>query len=338
MFARIALAALVSVVASCVLSVSPESSCAQGIQIGGPNGVVAGRGFGLRIGGVNGVQFGGGEGARFGPRGNGFQVGGGYGVRVGGWNSGPAYPSARNAQPYQPYQPYAPQYVVPTNSGNPTGLAGSDTPVNARPVVNAPVPASQPADIAAPRPASNPLSSTNRAPAEGQTEYVRLTVPREAGKTVNYTINGTAFQLAPGNSVRMKPGQAWEIGLRDEQGKPKQYTVVEPGEYRFVSSGRGWELKSPIVDGDSIGQSLSSKPDGPVARVAQAPKVSRPSPKTTGDANKSPNNTMTPPAVKLEAPELDQPAVDQPAVDQPAKAQQSVQRPNSVLEFNKDKQ
>ncbi len=60
-----------------------ESSANQGgFQIGGPDGVVIGGGYGLRIGGSDGVQFGGGKGARFGGP-DGVQFGGGAGAKFG---------------------------------------------------------------------------------------------------------------------------------------------------------------------------------------------------------------------------------------------------------------
>ncbi len=65
----------------------PVPASRGGMSIGGPFGVVFGRGRGLSIGGPNGVQIGGGNGARFGGP-EGVQLGNGTGLQFGAGTAG----------------------------------------------------------------------------------------------------------------------------------------------------------------------------------------------------------------------------------------------------------
>lgn len=221
MFARNLLG--VAVVLAVAVLCSPSDAVAQrrGIMIGGPNGLVIGGGNGFRAGGRNGVQFGGGEGARFGPRGTGVQFGGGVGARFG--------PDVQFGGRYQ----YG--YATPTYSGvypaAPNGTTAGY--VTAQPTMNAPT----------------PVRSPNQPTVSSEQEMIVLQYPESAKRSLNYTINGTPFQLAPGNAIRMQSGISWEVGLPAKNGKTKSFNLVEAGTYPITRTESGW-----VVDGEPEAQ------------------------------------------------------------------------------------
>lgn len=213
MFARKLLGGAV-VLAVAVLC-SPDNAVAQrrGIMIGGPNGLVIGGGNGFRAGGRNGVQFGAGEGARFGPRGTGVQFGGGVGARFG--------PDVQFGGRYR-YGYSAPTYypnVYPAASSSAT--AGY---VTAQPTMNAPT----------------PVRSPNQSAVSTEPEMIVLQYPESEKRSLNYTINGTPFQLAPGNAIRMQSGLSWEIGLPGIRGKTNSFKLEKAGTYPITKTETGW--------------------------------------------------------------------------------------------------
>ncbi len=284
----------------------------RGFQIGGPNGVVGGGGMGLRIGGQNGVQFGGGQGARFGPQGQGFQVGGGLGLQFGNWNT-------RGTGGYPAPGTY------PGQIPNPPVAAGGNAPLANTPLLNAP--ATGP-NIAAPRPTSAPVSpqvspqvdtpkpaaTAGVAPQQVATrEKIVLKLSSDAKRPIEYTINGTPFQLSPGSSVVMDPGMTWKIGLNNRKSPDQTYDLVQPGRYTINRSDEGW-----VIDATNNNSLAAQKP----VALAPAPPTESSSP------------TLTEPTPVARVPEIVKPAeTPTPSADAPKTPETA--RPKSVLEFNR---
>ena len=218
MFARKLLGG--AVILAVAMLCSPDDTVAQrrGLRIGGPNGLIIGGGNGFRAGGRNGVQFGGGEGARFGPRGTGVQFGRGVGARFG--------PDVQFGGRYR--NGYAaPNYGSGVYPAAPSGTTAGN--VNAEPTMNAPT----------------PMRSPNQSTVSTEPEMIVLQYPESEKRSLNYTINGTPFQLAPGNAIRMQSGLSWEVGLPARKGKTKSFTLVEAGIYPITRTESGW-----VVDGE----------------------------------------------------------------------------------------
>jgi hypothetical protein len=250
MFARKLLG--VAVILAVVVLCSPNYAYAQrrGIQIGGPNGLVIGGGNGFRAGGRNGVQFGGREGARFGPRGTGVQFGGGVGARFGpdvqfgGRNRyGYAVPSA------------TPNYYPGVYPAAPSGATAGY--VNAQPNMNAPT----------------PVRSANQSVVSTAPEMIVLRYPESAKRSLNYTINGTPFQLAPGNTIQMQSGLNWEIGLPSKNGQSKSFKLVEAGTYPLTQTKNGWAVDAEPVQRIAENTILAPTPAGDVNEEAAEPAV-----------------------------------------------------------------
>ncbi len=191
----------------------------RGLQIGGPNGLIIGGGNGFRAGGPRGVQFGGGEGARFGPRGTGVQFGGGVGARFGpdvqfGGRKGYAYPATSLGPTTYPG-------VVPAGPSGPTAGYGNSVPQLTPPT---------------------PVRSLNQSVISKDPEMVVLKYPESAKRSLNYTINGTPFQLAPGNTIQMQSGLNWEIGIAGKNGQPNSFKLQEAGLYLLKQTDSGWVI------------------------------------------------------------------------------------------------
>ena len=250
----------------------------RGIQIGGPNGLVIGGGYGFRAGGPNGVQFGGGEGARFGPRGAGVQFGGGVGARFGpGLQIGgrytyryPTYPAYRNY-----YSGVAPANV-PDPAVRNSGHAGY---ANAAPSMSAPTPVRSP-----------DTSVVSTAP-----EMIVIQYPESAKQSLRYTINGTPFQLAPGNKIQMQPGLDWEIGLPGKGSKKNAFKLVEPGTYPLKQTENGWK-----VDAEPVSRSADEPVLAPTPAEENSILAPTPSVEPQEEAVEPPANSDVEPTVFIE--------------------------------------
>ena len=139
-----------------------------------------------------------------------------------------------------------------------------------------------------------------------------LRYPNESRRSLFYTVNGSNFQLSPGNSLRMKAGQTWKIGVKDGRGKRREYLLDEPKEYVFEKSGSGWVLDASEV---------SVQPPAEL--------VTKPLPSKTSSTKSA--------VPKVEHAKVSQAKVSQakvkPASDSRA-TQVKPQQPTSILEFN----
>ncbi len=224
----------------------------QPFQLGGPRfGIRAGGGQGTTIGGsVFGMHFGAGRGAHFGGPNFGMQFGGGQGVQIGRLNyrnqtypqryySQPVYPQGTVYPQNQPQQPtLAPQ--VPTNPPQ-SGINQSNAyaeQVYGQATVQ---PTTATNDVAR---ANMEKQSTRTA---NQTslakDMIRVTLPETAETRMNYTLNGTRFELGPGDSINMAGKQSWIIGFSPSKSAGiKEYTLDQPGQFLFEKTDAGWDL------------------------------------------------------------------------------------------------
>lgn len=180
-------------------------------QIGGSQGVVIGGGMGLRIGGRNGVQFGGGEGARFGPPATGVQFGGGQGARFGPSSTGVQFGGGQGAK-------FGALQLGGT--GNPSTFNRNPQSLNSN---------GQPAGVA-------------------PNDRKVLSLPAEASQPVRYSLNGTQFQLQPGDQTFLQKNQDWTVKFSPVPGQPERAVgIVELGVYEFSEGADGWELSTPTA-------------------------------------------------------------------------------------------
>lgn len=294
----------------------------RGVSIGGRDGVNFRRGLGWRFGPPGaGLQVGGGQGFRAGTPYEGLQMGAGQGFRAGtpyegfqfgngqGMQAGQLNPPAYPATIPQPAN-YPPGYVPQPVMVGPNAVAPSTSPG-----VNAPTPANgsaaQPTmQPAAARPAEDvdrrprldaPVPDRQQLPAENVNgvvspprvpDMIVLKYPADARRSLQYSVNGTSFQLAPGNSVRMKSGQDWRVGIPMGRGQRQEFTIREAGNYLVDRTESGWTINSengqPVVEVESP-RPEPTQPPNPA--VAPQPTTTKPVPDQTkqeaGDETKS---------------------------------------------------
>ncbi len=313
----------------------------QGVVIGGSRGVQFGGGQGARFGPAGrGVQFGGGQGVMMGP-----QYAPQYGVQpqyAQGYPAGQPYqmsPDLRGPMSGQPSHVAA--NGVFQSPGNFGMQPGTSLYGQANPNMNGyvPAPADRAEQIAAPQPNSARSAlydrrisksipnggkrlNDERANVQGasratydatpavlnQPEAIMLRYPKGAKRSLSYTVNGSDFQLAPGNSLRMQPGQTWKIGVADGDGDRRQYLLDETKEYVLEKSGSGW-----ILDAKEI-------------QLKDVP--------TRGVPIKAPNRVVTK-AVPAEKSPATAPVT--PPIGAKTKSPANLGQPKSVLEFNDSK-
>ncbi len=89
-----------------------------------------------------------------------------------------------------------------------------------------------------------------------------LRLDAAASKPVRYALNGTPFQLTPGNETILQRDQKWALTYVPGPGQPERsLTIDDPGTYVFREGPDGWELddnqvlleqspalKPPVVD------------------------------------------------------------------------------------------
>jgi hypothetical protein len=73
-------------------------------------------------------------------------------------------------------------------------------------------------------------------------DAIRIVSPAELDATLSYAVNGFPFQIKPGDHQDLPTDRTWVIAFnRGGDFGNAEYTL-EPGEYTFGSSDRGWEL------------------------------------------------------------------------------------------------
>lgn len=229
----------------------------QGFRLGGPRaGMHFGGGQGASIGTQNlGMRFGNGQGARFGGQNYGMQFGGQQGTQIGQFQTTPTvtpgtyyYGDVANpgyAQPIaQPSyaQPYAAQPTIgqPADASQPVmtpstaiapalDVASAQSPSIATPGLQVDVPA---------------VKAAKTVVTGSDSGLIRLRYPAEATESMAYTLNGTAFTLAPGETIAMTSGQEWSVDFSaGEKFGERQAVLSKAGEYAFQdSSDKGWVL------------------------------------------------------------------------------------------------
>ena len=201
---------LLAIGASTLAVLAYSSTASAQFDIGGPNGVLIGGGYGLRIGGPNGVQFGGGQGAKFGGP-SGVQFGGGQGAKFGGPN-GVQFGGGQGAK-----------------FGGPGGLQiGGTRPPAAAPVV---VPG-QPVEVVEP-------PARRRRP---QPVPTTLYYPKEAEKPLAFTLNDHPFEIQPGQNVTLRGDRRWLLRFEAAPDGQQRHYVLPQGTYTFKQKPDGWNL------------------------------------------------------------------------------------------------
>jgi hypothetical protein len=219
-------------------------------------------------------------------------------------------------------------------------------PTGNRPAANAPTlsaPASSPslatprpttasagsAKVVAPTPAGSvPVAAQQSSPVE----QIVLQLSTDAKRPIDYTINGTAFQLAPGNSVRMQPGMNWKVGIQNRRSEDKVYELAKPGIYTINRTEDGWVIDSKNKESLAARQNVTPATTSP----NQSPALTPPEPATTNPATTNP--AIAKPATKNPTPRVTTAAKSS---EPPSQAVESPQpkpeagTPKSVLEFNK---
>jgi hypothetical protein len=341
-----------------------EPASAQ-IMIGGPNGVVVGGGRGLSIGGRDGVNFRRGFGLRFGPPSAGVQLGGGYGARFGTPYEGLQIGGGQGFRAGTPYEglqmgagqgfqagiinsPNVPMRVQPDSRTPAPGPAGTGAMISTPgPAMNAPRPLgpspAQPtaqtgtnrqpslqvplqADDAADR---QPIAGAGQAPRRVPGMIV-LRNPASTGRSVRYTINGSPFQLAAGDDIRMNAGQPWRIGIPVGNGKTEEFVVQKEGQYTLSRTESGWSIESdngqPEADSKSAPDESSQNVqinELPAPEVIDAGKPLMEVPQPTES-----NSQAVPPS---------KPTAKTVPESSSQDSEKSKQPPKSVLEFNDSK-
>lgn len=71
---------------------------------------------------------------------------------------------------------------------------------------------------------------------------IRITNPPNSGVTLNYTLNGTPYSIAPGSAQTFSEDRSWVIDFnRGGNGGFAQYQL-HVGVYSFAATDHGWEL------------------------------------------------------------------------------------------------
>ena len=241
---RIGLVCSAAIAACCCFS---SDASAQGFRIG--NVIQAGNGQGFRVGNVMqagggqgfrlglggaGMHFGGGQGATFGGQNFGMRFGNGQGARFGGANYGMQFGGGQGAQFGQlqtvpQVQPGTYYYGDVRGSGQ----------FQAQPSVV------QPGSYSAFT--TTPTDTVPTVPSQSgaMNGYIRLGHSADATETIKYQLNGTDFNMAPGDSILMEAGEQWKLAFSPGEGLDnRKAELSESGNFEFSKSPseEGWIL------------------------------------------------------------------------------------------------
>jgi hypothetical protein len=101
---------------------------------------------------------------------------------------------------------------------------------------------------------------------------IKITNPAASGVTLNYTLQGTLYTIAPGYSQDLAHDRSWVVEFNRGANLGQARYGLEPGTYAFTHTEHGWELYR-VPDVQSAPIEAPSNPPPPVALPANpAPK------------------------------------------------------------------
>jgi hypothetical protein len=71
---------------------------------------------------------------------------------------------------------------------------------------------------------------------------IKIVNPAKNGVTLNYTLNGSLFNIQPGYSQDLQADRAWVIQFSRGENLDQARYGLQPGVYTFARTDRGWEL------------------------------------------------------------------------------------------------
>jgi hypothetical protein len=87
---------------------------------------------------------------------------------------------------------------------------------------------------------------------------IKIVHKKDASSEVHYSLNGVEFTIKPGEEQVFADDRNWVIAIQDQtDAKPHRYTL-KTGNYQFVASEKGWNLKqivpkkTPPASADSV--------------------------------------------------------------------------------------
>ena len=77
---------------------------------------------------------------------------------------------------------------------------------------------------------------------------IKLICPKDAGKSLTYSLNGNPYTIHPGYSQVFRDDRAWKLEFQrnSESADIVTYTL-KPGKYNFGIGSNGWELRQVVI-------------------------------------------------------------------------------------------